>query len=88
VRPHNTFLTILYRMGLLGFLPAMVLLVGFQWKGWRSLRTFHQQQGSLFLYVLLLAQLVASVFGFLNLLLETVSSFYLLDNLGWWIPSD
>jgi O-antigen ligase len=71
VRPHNTFLTILYKMGVLGFLPAMVLLVGFQWKGWSSLRSFHQQPEALFLYVLLLAQLVASVFGCLNLLLES-----------------
>jgi hypothetical protein len=71
VRPHNTFLTILYKMGLLGFLPAMVLLVGFQWKGWRSLRSFHQRPGALFLYVLLVAQVAMSVFGFLNLLLES-----------------
>ena len=71
VRPHNTFLTILYKMGLLGFLPAMVLLLSFQWKGWRSLRAFHQRPGALFLYVLLLAELVMLVFGFLNLLLES-----------------
>jgi hypothetical protein len=71
VRPHNTFLTILYKMGLLGFVPAMVLLVGFQWKGWSGLRTLHQQPGAVFLYVLLLAQLAASVFGCLNLLLES-----------------
>jgi hypothetical protein len=58
-------------MGVLGFLPTMVLLVGFQWKGWSSLRSFHQQPEALFLYVLLLAQLVASVFGCLNLLLES-----------------
>jgi len=71
VRPHNTFLTILYKMGLLGFVPAMVLLVGFQWKGWNALRSFHQQPGALFLYVLLLTQLGMSFFGCLNLLLES-----------------
>jgi O-antigen ligase len=71
VRPHNTFLTILYKMGLLGFLPAMVMLVGFQWKGWNSLRMFHRQRGSVFLYVLLLGELVAYVYGSLNLLLES-----------------
>jgi O-antigen ligase len=71
VRPHNTFLTILYKMGLLGFLPAMVLLGGFQWKGWGSLRSLHQDRRAVFLYVLLLAQLAMSVFGSLNLLLES-----------------
>ncbi len=71
VRPHNTFLTILYKMGVLGFVPVMVLLLGFQWKGWSSLRSFHQQPRALFLYVLLLVQLVASIFGCLNLLLES-----------------
>jgi O-antigen ligase len=71
VRPHNTFLTILYKMGLLGFVPAMVLLVGFQWRGWSALRSFHEQPGALFLYVLLLTQLVMCFFGGLNLLLES-----------------
>jgi O-antigen ligase len=71
VRPHNTFLSILYKMGLLGFVPAMVLLVGFQWKGWSTLRSFHEQPGALFLYVLLLAQLAMCFFGCLNLLLES-----------------
>lgn len=71
VRPHNTFLTILYKMGLLGFVPAMILLVGFQWMGWSTLRSFHQQPGALFLYVLLLTQLAMCFFGSLNLLLES-----------------
>jgi O-antigen ligase len=71
VRPHNTFLTILYKMGVLGFVPAMVLLVGFQWKGWSALRSFHQQPGAIFLYVLLLTQLAMCFFGCLNLLLES-----------------
>jgi O-antigen ligase len=71
VRPHNTFLTILYKMGLLGFVPAMILLLGFQWMGWSTLRSFHQQPGALFLYVLLLVQLAMCFFGCLNLLLES-----------------
>jgi len=71
VRPHNTFLTILYKMGLLGFLPAMVMLAGFQWKGWKSLRMFHQRPGTAFLYAVLLGQLVVYLYGSLNLLLES-----------------
>jgi len=30
-RPHNTFLTVLYKMGLIGFLPLLLLLVHFFW---------------------------------------------------------
>jgi hypothetical protein len=71
VRPHNTFLTILYKMGLLGFMPAMVMLAGFQWKGWKSLRMFHQRPGTAFLYAVLLGQLVVYLYGSLNLLLES-----------------
>ena len=85
VRPHNTFLTILYKMGLLGFLPTMVLLVWFQWKGWNILRSLHQRQGAVFLYVLLLAQLAMSVFGSLNLLLESpflASIFWVILGMG------
>jgi O-antigen ligase len=90
VRPHNTFLTILYKMGLLGFLPVMVLLVGFQWKGWTTLRSFHQQPGALFLYLSLLAHLVASVFGFLNLLLESpflASVYWVILGVGFRVTS-
>jgi O-antigen ligase len=85
VRPHNTFLTVLYKMGVVGFLPVMVLLLGFQWKGWRSLRSFHQQPEAPLLYVLLLGQLVASFFGFLNLLLESpflASIFWIILGVG------
>jgi O-antigen ligase len=71
VRPHNTFMTILYKMGLLGFLPVIFLVLIFQWRGWSSLRSFRRKPGTLFLYVLLLAQLAMTVFGCLNLLLES-----------------
>jgi len=85
VRPHNTFMTILYKMGLLGFLPLIVLLVTFQYRGWRSLRSFRQEPGALFLYVLLLAQLAMFVFGCLNLLLESpfmASIFWVILGVG------
>jgi O-antigen ligase len=85
VRPHNTFLTILYKMGLLGFLPAMVLLFNFQWRGWSSLRSFHREPGAMFLYVLLLIQLAMVFFGCLNLLLESPflgSIFWVISGVG------
>src|SRR5204863_4650199 len=37
-RPHNTFLTVLYKMGLLGLLPLLSLLAYFFWL---SLRAVH-----------------------------------------------
>jgi len=85
VRPHNTFMTILYKMGLLGFLPLIVLLVTFQYRGWRSLGSFRQEPDALFLYVLLLAQLAMFVFGCLNLLLESpfmASIFWVILGVG------
>lgn len=85
VRPHNTFLTVLYKMGLLGFLPLAVLLTGFHWKGWRVLRSSRGHPGAMLLYVVLLAQLAASLFGFLNLMLESpflASIFWLMLGVG------
>ena len=70
-RPHNTYLTILYKTGLLGILPLAVLLTSFHWKGWNCLRTIPGGHDSLLLYVLLIGQLTMSVYGFLNLLLES-----------------
>jgi len=90
VRPHNTFLTILYKTGLVGFISAMLLLIGFQWQGWTALRSFRGQPGTLFLYLLLLAQLVASVFGCLNLLLESpflASVYWIILGVGFRVVS-
>lgn len=90
VRPHNTFLTILYKTGLVGFISAMLLLIGFQWQGWTTLRSFRGQPGTLFLYLLLLAQLVASVFGCLNLLLESpflASVYWIILGVGFRVVS-
>ena len=53
--------------------------------GERLPRLHHQQPGALFLYVLLLAQLAASVFGCLNLLLESpflASIYWVILGLG------
>jgi O-antigen ligase len=70
-RPHNTYLTILYKMGLLGFLPLLWILLSFYWKGWQTLRFLHGGPEALLLYVLLIGQTVMSCFGLLNLLLES-----------------
>ena len=36
-RPHNTYLTVLYKMGVLGLMPLVLLLPSFQRSGWTHL---------------------------------------------------
>ena len=36
--PHNSFLNVLYRMGLLGFLPLLGLMTVTVWRTWKALR--------------------------------------------------
>jgi len=71
VRPHNTFLTVLYKMGLIGFVPLAFFLGYFHWRGWRTVRAFRHQKESVVLYVLLVGNLAMCQFGLLNLLLES-----------------
>ena len=84
-RPHNTYLTILYKMGLVGFLPLAILVGMLHWKGWVAVRSFAQSQESTVLYIILTSQLVMCLFGSLNLLLESpflASIFWLLMGVG------
>jgi len=70
-RPHNTYLTVLYKMGLLGLLPLLLFLSYIQWKGWKVWRAFTDSRESVLLYTILVVQLVICAFGCLNLLLES-----------------
>ncbi|MGE0405752.1 MAG: O-antigen ligase family protein [Candidatus Korobacteraceae bacterium] len=70
VRPHNSFLTVLYKTGLLGFVPVMLLVLHLYLSGWRSIRQ-RRQAGSFLLYAFLLGHLSMSVYGLLNLVLES-----------------
>jgi O-antigen ligase len=70
-RPHNTYLTVLYKMGLLGAVPLIAVLASFHWKGWKSLSMLKGDGNGLILYILLVSQLVMCAYGFLNLLLES-----------------
>jgi O-antigen ligase len=70
-RPHNTYLTVLYKMGLLGAVPLIAVLGSFHWKGWKSLSMLKGDGNGLILYILLVSQLVMCAYGFLNLLLES-----------------
>lgn len=84
-RPHNTYLTVLYKMGLVGLAPLLLLLAGFQWMGWKSLRRLRPAPQAPWLYGLLIGQLLMSLFGVLNLLLESpflASIFWLTIGVG------
>jgi O-antigen ligase len=84
-RPHNTYLTVLYKMGVLGLTPLVVLLAGFQWSGWKKLRGLHSGSDGQVLYVLLIGQMLMCLFGLLNLLLESpflASIFWLTIGIG------
>jgi O-antigen ligase len=84
-RPHNTYLTVLYKMGILGFVPLFVLLCFFYWKGWKTIRRSISGTASIYLYTALLSHIVISMFGALNLLLESpflASVYWLLCGLG------
>jgi O-antigen ligase len=70
-RPHNTFLTVLYKMGLAGFLSFVALLIYFPWKGLQWLRRHDESVRVTFLRIVLLAQIAFCVYGMANLLLES-----------------
>ena len=70
-RPHNTFLTVLYKMGLIGFLPLVALLVYFFWS---TIAAAHCNLGSrrvALLQIVVLAQLAFLLYGAANLMLES-----------------
>jgi O-antigen ligase len=70
-RPHNTYLTVLYKMGLTGFLPLLALLVYFFWS---TTGAVHSNLGSRrvpLLQIVVLAQIAFLLYGAANLLLES-----------------
>jgi O-antigen ligase len=84
-RPHNTYLTVLYKMGVLGLMPFVLLLVVFQRTGWTHLCSLGYAPERVILYVLIIGQLLICLFGTLNLLLESpflASIFWLSMGIG------
>ena len=71
VRPHNTFLTVLYKMGVMGFVPVVLLLSNLYVGGWRALRRHRNRTHAFLLYSFLLGHLSISLFGMFNLLFES-----------------
>jgi O-antigen ligase len=70
-RPHNTFLTVLYKMGLLGLLPLLSLLAYFYWLSLRAVHRNSESRCVSLLQTLILAQVSFCVFGGGNLVLES-----------------
>jgi O-antigen ligase len=70
-RPHNTFLTVLYKMGLIGFLPLIAFLGYFFWASMRAVRRNLKYQRVVFLQIVVLAQCAFCLFGAANLMIES-----------------
>ena len=68
---HNTFLTVLYKMGLLGFLPLLIFLFYFFWLGFHCLRRNQTNNHVVFLEIVILAQVCFCVWGGASLMLES-----------------
>ncbi len=71
-RPHNTFLTVLYKMGLLGFLPLLALLAYFFWLCLRAVHHNSENRRVSFLRALILAQISFCVWGGADSVLESL----------------
>ncbi len=70
-RPHNTFLTVLYKMGLLGFLPLLALLAYFFGLCVRAVHRNSENHRVSFLQALILAQVSFCVWGGADSVLES-----------------
>jgi O-antigen ligase len=84
-RPHNTFLTVLYKMGLTGSLPLLALLVYLFWIDVRAVRHNLENRRVAFLLIVVLAQVAFCFYGVANLLLESpfiASLFWVVVGVG------
>ena len=70
-RPHNTFLTVLYKMGLIGFIPVVALLCYFFWCASIGLLHHRKKRHTLFLQVAFAVQICLCLYGMANFVLES-----------------
>jgi O-antigen ligase len=70
-RPHNTYLTVLYKMGIVGFLPLAAILFEYYRRSMRGLYQLRNLQRSTWLLLVLSIQFSFCAYGALNLLLES-----------------
>jgi O-antigen ligase len=84
-RPHNTFLTVLYKMGLIGFLPLLALVAYFFWSAIGAACRNLENPRVAWLWIVVLAVVAFCFYGSANLLLESpflASLFWVLMGLG------
>jgi len=84
-RAHNTFLTVLYKMGLTGILPLLALLSFFFWVTSRAVHGNWRNRRVAFLQIVMFGQLAFCIYGTANLVLESpflASLFWTLMGLG------
>jgi O-antigen ligase len=70
-RPHDTYLTILYKMGIIGFLPFALLLAIFFGRGWRTLFAYRDHPEAAWLYILLVGVVAQCLNGVFNYVVES-----------------
>ena len=70
-RPHNTYLTVLYKMGIVGFIPLVAILFEYYRRSLRGLYQLRELQRSTWLLLLISIQFSFCAYGALNLLLES-----------------
>jgi len=78
-------LTVLYKMGIVGFLPLLAFLVYFFWVAFHGARRNLKSRRVAFLWIVVLAQVAFCLYGSANLMLESpflASVFWALIGLG------
>ena len=70
-RPHNAFLTVLYKMGLIGFLPLLALLCFFFLRAFKTLQRHRGNRHALFLQILVIGEVTFCLYGLANIVLES-----------------
>jgi O-antigen ligase len=84
-RPHNTFLTVLYKMGIVGEIALVGLLTYFVLLTVRALKRRRNERHVSYLHVILVLVIAFCTYGVVNLLLESpflASVFWTLIGLG------
>jgi O-antigen ligase len=70
-RAHNTFLTVLYKSGMVGFLPLAFFLAHLYWRGLRASRTGEQPREAGMMTALVLSTVAVLMTGMFTLVFES-----------------
>jgi O-antigen ligase len=84
-RPHDTYLTILYKMGIVGISPFLFLLATFFFRSWRTLFANRTRKETAWLYVLLVGVVAQCLNGLFNYVVESpfmASMFWISIGMG------